>query len=313
MATSYTADELIERVRREARIPNKAATGSQDADILQHLNDAMDSILVPFIRRTREEYFALTRRSPIVAGQRRYRIHRRSIGQQIRSVYFISGDQRLCLTRVDPGNLDKAGNVGSGNPTAFYLEGNHIVFVQQPLGGELEVGFYASPGRLVLERQTCKVASVNTAAKTITLATDPPASWEESATSFDVHSGLSGGELKQVGLTRADISGAVVTVAEAIDGSVHGTYQPEAGDYLCLEGEAAKPGVPHELQAALVQAACSLWHQAQGNLEAAMAIKNTLGEMLVGERVTLSSRVESHPPKMVSYNPLWGSRGRSFF
>lgn len=301
-----TGDELISTVRRRAGAHNTGTQGSTDADILDILNEEMMTTMVPYVRRVREEYFVISRKIPLEPSRLRYRIPARAVGQQIRSIFTSDGpNNRERMERISPEQLDEL-SFGDGTGSVwFYLESNHIVLAgNQAPSGDLEVAFLARPGQLVLESATRKVVSVD--GRTITLDQEIPASWE-SAASFDIHSPLSGAELKQLSLSRVSASGTLLEVVEEIDGSVHGTYAPVPGDYVCLEGEAALPALPIELHIPLAQAAVCRVVEALGDIELLTYHRQTLSDMLQGQTAIISNRIDSHAKKLVPSNPLWGS------
>lgn len=303
----FTSDELISYVRRQGRCPNKAVSGSQDADILNMLNEAMMSIIVPVIRRAREEYFVVTRRIALTAGKTRYRIPARAVGQQIRAAYYWDGTQRVPMSFVQREHLHEYDGNDSANVPAFLIEGNTIVLADNFTGsGSLELSYLIRPGQLVLLSEARVIDTIDTATSTINTTAAVPASWETSTQGFDIHSKNSGAELRQFDLTRNSATGTIVIFEEEINGTVYGSDQPEPGDYLCLAGEAVVPALPIEFHVPLAQAAVCSWLEAQGEVELLESAKQTLNDMINNEKSILSARVESHPKKIISRNPLWG-------
>ena len=57
MATAYTADALLEEVRRGGSLPSAAATGTADADLLAHADAELRDTLVPLMLGVREELY----------------------------------------------------------------------------------------------------------------------------------------------------------------------------------------------------------------------------------------------------------------
>ena len=76
MARQYTADELIQLVRDEARIPDTAATGNADSDILNRINETLSSYLYGLVMEVKEEYFLRTTRQTLSGAEERYKIPR---------------------------------------------------------------------------------------------------------------------------------------------------------------------------------------------------------------------------------------------
>lgn len=303
----FTGDELISLVREIAKVPNKETTGTQDADILNRLNEELLTTIVPVVRRVREEYFCITRRIPLVSGTTRYRIPNRAVGQQIRGIHYWDGSNRKRMVLVSRDRLEEFNGSESSEASPFFIEGNHIVLAEAFTGsGSLEVSYLIRPGQIQLLALTRVIQSVDTATKIITVTQTIPSSWQTTTQGFDVHSPHSGAELKQIDLTRVDATGVTIEVSEAIDGTVYGSYVPAAGDYVCLAGEAALPGLPIEWHIPLAQAAVGRICEALGDVELLQEHKKSLAEMITNARGITANRVESHPKKVVLRSPLWG-------
>ena len=175
-ARKYTAEELIESVRLRAKVPNVGSQGYADADILRLLNEEMLNELVPWLLRQREEYLVVEERVAITAGQVKFRLPHRALGQKLRDVFLVDAtaqNRRAILPRIsreerpafeDPYIVDE-------NET-FYLEGNHLVLVSGNLGttDSLEWSFYFRPGELVLSTAARKILTVDAPTKTVTFA-----------------------------------------------------------------------------------------------------------------------------------------------
>lgn len=295
----FTANELIAYVRRQTRAPNSANTASTDADFLNLLNEALISILTPFVQGLREDYFLISRRVTY-SGATRVRIPERAIGQQIRSIHFVTDGEAKEIPRVDRARIAGYGS----QDEVFYLEGNSIVFPNGKPTGTIEISYMARPGQLVMLEDARKVTAVDATNKTVTVETAVPSSWTTQST-FDVHSQHSGGELKQLAISKDTASGFTVSFTDAIDGSVFGTDAVEVGDFIVRTGEAALPALPVELHVALAQAATVLWLEGQGDMELLGSAKQTLNDMLQTSKSVLTTRVKSHARKMLVRNPLF--------
>lgn len=298
----YTADQLITTVRLRGGLANSKQQGTTDDDILQILSECQRSRLVPGVMKVREHYFATSRRYAVSGS--RLRIPARAVGQKLWDVYWLdSSSNRVVLPLVNHGDLHRVTKIGTA-PAGFYLEGNHVVLVpdSQSFGGTLEVSFFLRPGDLVKAASAAVVQSVNATAKTITFTGAPPTAFTASG-SYDVHSPESGAEVKQLALTGTDLSGNVLTVSEAIDGSVWGTYAVAAGDYVCLTGEAVLPGLPSEIHIALALMAV-VTILSTVNPALAERKQAELQTMLSLAGYVVDSRIEQKPPKAVSHRPF---------
>lgn len=299
----YTTDELVSVVRLRGMLGDSSSSGTSDRDIVNHLNDAMMEELVPKLMSIREEYFVIPTR--IAAATDTIRYPERAVGNKLRDVALWRSDSdRRQLPRVNPPQQYEYGTGSS--PVAYYLQGNNIKLLPVGSSGTIELSYFFRPGQLVLSSEARMISAVNLADKTMTLGSEPPLTWS-SGNKVDVHSGFSGGEIRQFSLPLTDITGSILTTSEAIDGSVFGTYQPIVGDYLCLEGEAVLPALPIEFHPILAQAAVVKVAESMGDSEAVTIHQGKLNRMLEQCGVLVDYRVEGRPQKIVNNNSLWVS------
>jgi hypothetical protein len=312
MATAilYTGDELIETIKTRVAVPNTQATGTADADLLRLVNEEMKTEIVPFVIRHMEDYLVVTEEISLVSSTNLYRIPSRAVGQKLRELKYkaSSSDREVDLSRVSREWANRyAGS--SGAPTGFYLEGNHIRLVPDigSATGSLVVSYFFRPGDIVTESDVRIVSSVS--GKQVTATAALPSGWV-SGSKFDIHSPESGAEIKAWGLTVDTISTPTITFNEDIDGSTRGTKAVAAGDYLCLENEAALPALPKELHPILALSACLSVAELLGDLDAIKYLEKSLNRKMVNANSLLEDRVEGENQKIG--NPgsiLWQQGG----
>ena len=316
MARKYTADELIALVRDEARIPDTAATGNADADILNRINETLSSYLYGMIMEVKEEYFLRTTRYNLASTEERYKIPARAMYQKLRDVKWAETETGgySPLAHMNVGQLDDtySSTTTSNAPSAFYVEGNHIHLWPKLSGatGFIDLSFYFAPGDLVLQAEVAKVAAVDFDTKKVTLdralPTTGSATWDVNAL-YDVHSPDSGAEIRK---WHGALDGApdVSTPAEPvlefttpIDGSVVGEDPVEIGDYVCLTNEAALPGVPRELHPTVGKLAAANILEDEGDTEGFQAKTALSDRELYGYKKSMGAlgrmenRVEAKP------------------
>ena len=316
MARKYTADELIALVRDEARIPDTAATGNADADILNRINETLSSYLYGMIMEVKEEYFLRTTRYNLASTEERYKIPARAMYQKLRDVKWAETETGgySPLAHMNVGQLDDtySSTTTSNAPSAFYVEGNHIHLWPNLSGatGFIDLSFYFAPGDLVLQAEVAKVAAVDFDTKKVTLdralPTTGSATWDVNAL-YDVHSPDSGAEIRK---WHGALDGApdVSTPAEPvlefttpIDGSVVGEDPVEIGDYVCLTNEAALPGVPRELHPTVGKLAAANILEDEGDTEGFQAKTALSDRELYGYKKSMGAlgrmenRVEAKP------------------
>jgi hypothetical protein len=309
----YTAEDLIESVRNQGMIPNSGTTGSKDADILLHLNEAVSLQLLPELVRLRQEYLVVTTRIPIAGTVLKYRLPARAAGDTLRAIRYVASDGS-----VDPAPLaeiipERQGDytwTSAGRPSGWYLENNWICLVGQTVSGSLEISWFFRPGTLVKSNEARQVLAVDMVARTVDSATAFPNSWSTGGI-FDVHSFKSGAEIKVWDAVITDLTTSppyrlTFSASNPIDGSSRGTHPVDLGDWICLAGEAAIPALPMEMHPLLAEAG-NIRVMAALGLPQAVAMHNTLMEkaqvLVMG---MLQKRVESHARRILGRRgPLW--------
>ena len=305
MARKYTADELIQLVRDEARIPDTAATGNADSDILNRINETLTSYLYGLVMEVKEEYFLRTIRQDLSGTEERYKIPARAMYQKLRDVKWAKteNDGYSALAHINVGDLDSVYSSQDTNsqPSAFYVEGNHVHLWPNLSGasGFIDMSFYFAPGDLVLQANVGIVTDVTD--NVVPCAAGLPAAWT-SNDKFDIHSPDSGAEIRlwDKGATKASTT-LTFTASTDIDGSIVGEDPVEVGDYVCLTNEAALPGVPRELHPTVAKVAAANILEDEGDTQAfqaktALSDRELFGyKRSMGALGRMENRVEAKP------------------
>ncbi len=317
----YTSDQLIDRARKKAGWTNNSQTGSTDTDVLRHLNEAMWTEILPRLMKTKEGYFAISRRIALTASESRYRIPKRAAGGKLNHIYYIdSAGERVRLRNIGPEQLDEY-DLTATEPEAYYLENAYIVLVPELTGtptGSLELSYFFRPGQLVKTIEARQITGISDigAFWTLSFTGGTPVvnpGWT-TVSRYDIHSQDSGGQIKTFDLLCTTVSspGNQITFSEAeVNGSAYGSDAVEIGDWICLAGEAVVPGLPLELHPVLVQAAVVRMAEGLGD-ETYQYHRAELDRMLQAGGYLFDTRVESEPKKMVSRQgqALYGGGGR---
>lgn len=313
MPRQFTAEELIQAVRDRGGFNDADTEGTQDQDILLRLNDEASTTIYNLVIQAHREFYVVSELVPLVSTTVRYRIPARAMYQKLRDLFYVNGTMRFPLQQISRESLGRYWTSGFAScPSAFYLEGNSIVLVPDlnaSYTGSLEVSYYFRPGDLVLSTDCRLITGVNTSSKQLTVESNPPSTWDSSGEKLDVHSGKSGAEIHAWDLTTSSISGNVITLAEAIDGSVYGTIPAGIGDYVCLANTAALPGIPREMHPVLADAATVNLLQVK-DPEAYGVSKQALDAQLQKIMHVISYRVEGRPDAVVNRDSfLFGGSG----
>jgi len=308
MSKVYTTDDLIDSVRLRGGLNDNDAsgTGQKDDDIILFLNEEMNE-LVTLILEANENYLLVREKITPVANQSEYEINERAVFNKIKNVYYMSdsNDTRQIIqpisTSAYPSSLTTV-----ETPCYYDIVGNKIVFV--PSIGSGPTGWYEitwtfRPGELVKTAEARQITAVNTSTGIVTLDSTVPSSWTTN-NKFDIHSNTSGGNIRLWSLNATSVSGNTITFSDAIDGSTYGTFAPQVGDWVCLEGQAVIPALPAEMHPTLAQAATVRVMESLQNPEGIQVHTARLNRMLQGNRLGLNPRTDL-ARKIVPNDSIW--------
>jgi len=299
---TYLGADLLTSIRNLGMIPSTAATASADSDLLRHATEGIRSYLLSEILLLRESYFKYRKREPLVNGQAEYRIPPRAIYDKLSNVWLITtgssgSEDRFELDPIPEAELDRYNAAGDiGVPVGFVLDGTYLRFIPDrnpSFTGQLEWDYFIRPGAMVLQTEARQVASVDSTTA-VTLASAVPTGWT-AANTFDIHSRHSGGDYKSIERAASTVSGTGITFSAAIDGSVFGEKPVAVGDWVCLEGETALPGVPPEWFSIVARAAAMAHAEATENRKKFDMHSAVLQGFIKRTTKAMESRVEEKP------------------
>lgn len=121
-----TLTGLLADVRRHGSIPNTAATGSQDSDLIAYLNGALIGVAAEVIK-CREGFYRRYKDHTLSASQTRYRIPTRAVGNRLAAVLFLDSAGKV-LRKLDEVAYSRAPELSSvTDTTGYYLEAGDLV------------------------------------------------------------------------------------------------------------------------------------------------------------------------------------------
>jgi hypothetical protein len=223
----------------------------------------------------------------------------RAFFQKLHEVYYVSNGDRQKIDQLGDEELQDYNDSGASVPSGFALEGDDLLLIpdRSPgFTGEIEYVFPFRPSTLVLPDEVRQVLSVNLVAKTVTLATAPPATWATPG-SFDVHGKESGAHVR-IWDAEASIAGAVLTFTLGIDGSVFGTKPIQAGDWVCLAGEAIIPSLPQDIIPQLIRAVAVRYAESDGDVQMLPIHEAKLQKQQDANQLAMESRIERKPMRI---------------
>lgn len=298
MATYYTTNSLIEAIKLKGMIPTSQNTINTE-NFITFINEEMDLGVLPHILAFHEDNFTRSEVISLTAGQYKYQIPSRAIGNKLKDLYMMDSNGNLLeMTRVSNGDLSDF-NQKYASSRAFYLEGDSIVLLGEITStDQLKFIYHIRPNRIVQEYRAAKILSVTD--NTVVIGSIPT---------------YSSSQLLQVG-TKCDIIraksphscaaiDAEITAITAV-GNTHEitlnttglTAIVKAGDYLNLAEETIIPQVPPELHGLLAQRVVARCLEALGDAAGLQAANTKIAELEIKTGSLIDNRVENAPQKI---------------
>lgn len=309
--SQYTAEELIEMIRTRGGFPDAATEGTTDTDLLSFLN-AEALALYGKIASCHEDYFTVTDRVAITAGKQKYRIPHRAMFGKVRDIGSVLDGVPYKMEPTSRENVaDYFSTDAASVPSGFYVESMYICFVPTLTAGSgyIDIAYLFRPGQLVLSTDCRQIDSVDTTTGVVTLTSAAPTSWT-TALKYDIHSSLSGAEPKNWSISTSAFNVArdeMTFTPSDLTGSTTGRFEAEEGDWLCLEEQAALPGLPRELHPILAHSVvCRVLERK--DKEAFMVSRAELQSMMKDVQKILAMRVEGKVQNIATYNTCFFGR-----
>lgn len=302
----FTVDNIIKSLKRRSVIPISQQTFTKE-DILDYLQDEMESTVVPTIINYREEFFVKFIDILIPQNNAEFEIPRQAVGAALRDVVLVhkqaTGDvdfsnlPRLSLEKISTGSYN-----GStlGSLYGFWLEDNTLKLYPRSgwgLTDQVRLHYFKRPPHLVFEKFTSKITAINTVNKTVSVNNVPL--------------GFVNG--KEVSIIRGYQPFTHVTTSTnliLVNGNtftLDDVSKLTIGDYICEVDESPIPMIPVEAMNVLIQATKIVMLEAiddQSNIKLA---REKLSQMEKNLLAVLSPRVQGEPRKVVNKNNTFGN------
>jgi hypothetical protein len=244
---SYTASGSIARIRTKGYI--STATALTDPQVLEWLNDALRSGIVPFLKAVRDEWFVTGSESVTPDANGRIEMPN-SVASTVRTVVWMNNGQPTPLTRIEPeaAFAYEGQTGGSGIPVGFVLEGYGLRLLPSNLGSvTIRLKFMERPAEMVLDESAGLIESH--ASLALTLA-DVPLAWQaDTPAAVDLISSESPFSAVATDVTVVSLVGSVLTLS-GISASL-----VEDGFWVSDPGTSPYPNIPIELHP-LLQRMC---------------------------------------------------------
>lgn len=239
----YSLTTLLADVRRRGNIPDAAVTGTQDSDLLAHINNVLQLKLAAKIIEAREGYFRQVDDRAISRTNTRYRIPARALGNKVAAVLMLD-DAGNVLRKLNELSYGRLREFYAINDCAGYtFEAGSIVLkptVPSSTATTLRFLYYIRPNQVSSSLDSAgadsfTVTAVNTSTGVITLMASHGLT---TANTIDILKGNGTFEHIAVGITPTASASTTVTVADA--------SQVEVGDFVCKQQKSPVAQIPSE-------------------------------------------------------------------
>jgi hypothetical protein len=260
---------------------------------LGHATAELQGRVAQLIMSVSEGYFLAYSDTAFSSSTTRYRIPDRAMLGKLREAYVVDSAGEV-LEQLAQAPLESLGD-GLGD---FYVEGEHLVFLEARSSDYLRMFYYRRPSALVATSAVATVSSFDSGTKTITTAATIPGTFSTSVT-MDIVRAKPGFSCLAVDQVPTVASGTTITLTDALPTDL------AAGDYVTLAGESPVPQIPVELHPLLSQATVLAALEARGDQAGVAAAGQKYSFLEKAALQQLESRVEGAPAKLVYFNPLF--------
>lgn len=310
----YTTTELLADIKRKAFVPVGQIT-FDDPSILAMADEEIQTGLVPFLMKTREEYLVDYKDVNVDGTTRSFEIPNRAIGAKLRAVTCLinpNNDINQPNERKVP-EINAEDAVFNNNFNnflglqSFFLRENSVILspgASSFAGQTLRMYYFKRPNKLIQTSQCAQVTAVTGQQAIVNLV---PTNFGTSGTltiTADLVKATPPFRLLAMDLTISiDTTTNTATIPVNSnplldDGSPN--YGINVGDYICLSGESPIPMLPVELQSLLAQRVAVKILASLGDDKNFQIATDRLKEMEHNCLGLISNRVEGSNRKVVN-------------
>lgn len=316
MANTYhmSSDKLIASVKRRASIPD-AQSLITDNEILEFANEEMALNLIPLIYSKHQDYYLVRETIKLVAGQIRYDIPYRSIGNKLREVAYQDSSGNLYeMFRITTDDVTGVGNYGSNGSDQldrFYIEGEEIVLHRQEESftgtGSIVVFYNLRPNVLVESSNVATILSITPdglGSTTLVLSAIPSAF-------------AAGAEIDFIGKRSPHKIVTFDNIITAVDTNLSNITLSDSsipaklvvGDTVAFAGETNLVNSPSDVHSLLAQMVAARVLESIGDTEGLNAADKKIKKMEDNADLLLTNRVTGSPVKAINRNGTLRSSG----
>ena len=286
----FLASSLISSLKRRGLIPT-SDEAFNEADFLALIDEETRTYILPFLKRTREDFLVTTASTTVRSGYSRYLLPARCAAEALK--YVSLGPDFHPLRRA----ANEDGHLGGGG---FYVEDDAVVLADTPTqdGETLRFTYYYRPNMVVAEAATARVTGFDTVTREVEVNDIPTVNDVATFTlteSYDFVKGSPGFRCHDINLTATDITGTTITFADELPVGL------AVGDFVCLSGETPIPQIPAELHPLLAQRVTYVLSNALGPTKGRAALEQLL--QMEGQLASLfANRADASPRYVLNRN-----------
>ncbi len=313
MAKSFLSDKLVDIVKLRSMMPDHQNTFS-DGDILDILNQEMDTAIIPRVLDVNEEYLLYYEDQDYTAGTTQYAIPYRAIANKLREVQLVDSAGKVYeLTRVEVDDMpDYQDSFTSARHNIFYLKNNFVVIPNtlsiSTTDASVRMYFFLRPGELVPNNEGGVITAIDTVTGVVTLSTFPTDF--STATYFDFIGARSPHRILSYDVAPTSVNSTALTVTFPAASLPTGLA---VGDYVCIAQETIVPQLVSDLHTLLAQRAALVCIEAVGDEKEVVIVRKKLDEMEKNLFGLLDNRVVGAPQKVNPRNSILRQTKFNFF
>lgn len=299
----YTADDLVESIRRRAQLPINNNTFNLE-DYLKMADEEISLSMLPSIIRQHENYFLHSTDVPLVVDQARYKIPYRAAGNKLKDLAYLDNAGNIIeMVRIPVEHISdyNGSSYNVASQINYYVMNDEIVLfpenVKNPVGA-LRFIYYLRPNQLVKLNKVGKISAIDPINKTISLSNLPTEFTSSLLYDFvDIESPH----------RTLDFDVPVVSInssTKLIQFDTDYTFPTrlKVGDHVCIQCETAIPQIPDDLHPMLAHKVAMAALESLGDTEGLANASQKYGELQNNMTTLVDNRVEGSPQKLVNRN-----------
>ncbi len=287
----FLASSLVSSLKRRGLIPT-SDEAFNDTDFYSLIDEETRTYILPFLKRTREDFLITQSETTVQSGFNRYLLPARCAAEALKYVALSPDYHPLRREPSEEGHLQGAG---------FALEDDAVVLASTPeqSGETLRFVYYYRPNFPVAEDACGRITAYDATTNEVTVAAAPDTF--TASESYDLVKGTPGFRCHSINQAVTSVASGVLTFSEDLPIGI------AIGDYVCLAGETPIPQIPAELHPLLAQRVTYVLSNALGPTKGRSAFEQLM-QMEAQLTTLFSNRADASPRYVVNRNSVGFAR-----